>query len=98
MGRTVRACRTARWPEDRPGSTSGSGASRALPDRDAALAAATETPARLLGLDDGRGTLRVGGRADIVLLTGDLDVAATIVGGRVAFRSPGAAAPGPAPA
>jgi N-acetylglucosamine-6-phosphate deacetylase len=66
--------------------------------RAAALAAATETPARLLGLDDGRGTLRVGGRADIVLLTGDLDVAATIVGGRVAFRSPGAAAPGPAPA
>ena len=57
--------------------------------RDAALAAVTEIPARLLGLDDGRGTLRVGGRADIVLLTGDLDVAATIVGGRVAFRSPG---------
>ena len=37
--------------------------------RDAALAAVTEIPARLLGLDDGRGTLRVGGRADIVLLT-----------------------------
>ena len=66
--------------------------------REAAMAAVTETPARLLGLDDGRGTLRVGGRADIVLLTGDLDVAATIVGGHVAFRSPGAAALGPAPA
>jgi N-acetylglucosamine-6-phosphate deacetylase len=64
--------------------------------RDAALAAVTEVPARLLGLDDGRGTLRVGGRADIVLLTGDLDVATTIIGGRVAFRSPGAAAPDPA--
>jgi N-acetylglucosamine-6-phosphate deacetylase len=66
--------------------------------RDAALAAVTEVPARLLGLDDGRGTLRVGGRADIVLLTDDLDVAATIIGGHVAFRSPGAAAPGPAQA
>ena len=66
--------------------------------RDAALAAVTEIPARLLGLDDGRGTLRVSGRADIVLLTADLEVAATIVGGRVAFRSPGPAAPDPAPA
>ena len=65
--------------------------------RDAALAAVTEIPARLLGLDDGRGTLRVSGRADIVLLTADLEVAATIVGGRVAFRSPGPAAPDPAP-
>ena len=64
--------------------------------REAALAAVTEIPARLLGLDDGRGTLRVGGRADIVLLTPDLDVATTIVGGRVAFRSPGPAAPDPA--
>ena len=57
--------------------------------REAALAAVTEIPARLLGLDDGRGMLRVGGRADIVLLTPDLDVATTIVGGRAAFRSPG---------
>jgi N-acetylglucosamine-6-phosphate deacetylase len=65
--------------------------------REAALEAATQTPARLLGLDDGRGTLRVGGRADIVLLTPDLEVATTIVGGRVAFRSRGKAAPDPAP-
>jgi N-acetylglucosamine-6-phosphate deacetylase len=64
--------------------------------REAALAAVTETPARLLGLDDGRGTLRVGGRADIVLLTPDPAIAATIVGGRVAFRSPGPSAPDPA--
>ena len=63
---------------------------------EAAIAAVTETPARLLGLDDGRGALRAGGRADIVLLTADLEVAVTIVGGRVAFRSPAAAAPGPA--
>ena len=65
--------------------------------REAALTAVTETPARLLGLADGRGTLRVGGRADIVLLTADLEVAATIVGGRVAFRSPAAAVRDPAP-
>ena len=65
--------------------------------REPALAAVTEIPARLLGLDDGRGTLRVGGRADIVLLTPDLAVATTIVGGRVAFRSLGPAAPDPTP-
>jgi N-acetylglucosamine-6-phosphate deacetylase len=66
--------------------------------RETAIDAVTGTPARLLGLDDGRGTLRPGGRADIVLLTGDLDVAATIVGGRVAFTSPAAAARDPDPA
>ena len=70
----------------------------AIAGRQAALAAVTEIPAGLLALDDGRGTLRVGGRADIVLLTGDLEVAATIVGGRVAFRSPGPAAPDRVPA
>ena len=69
----------------------------AVAGRDPAITAVTETPARLLGLDDGRGTLRAGGRADIVLLTDDLEVAVTIVGGRLAFRSPAAAAPGPAP-
>jgi N-acetylglucosamine-6-phosphate deacetylase len=69
----------------------------AVAGREAALRAVTETPARLLGLGDGRGTLRNGGRADIVLLTSDLEVAVTIVGGRVAFRSPAAAALDPAP-
>jgi N-acetylglucosamine-6-phosphate deacetylase len=68
----------------------------AVADRQAAIAAVTQTPARLLGLEDGRGTLRPGGRADIVLLTPDLEVAVTIVGGSVAFRSPAAAARGPA--
>jgi N-acetylglucosamine-6-phosphate deacetylase len=69
----------------------------AVAGREAAIAAVTATPARLLGLHDGRGELREGGRADIVLLTADLDVAATVVGGRVAFRSPAAAARAPAP-
>ena len=66
----------------------------AIAGRHAAIEAVTATPARLLRLDDGRGTLRVDGRADIVLLTDDLEVAATIVAGRIAFRSPAAAAPG----
>jgi N-acetylglucosamine-6-phosphate deacetylase len=48
---------------------------------EAALAAITSIPARLLGLSDGRGALRVGGRADVVLLDEDLHVAATLVGG-----------------
>jgi N-acetylglucosamine-6-phosphate deacetylase len=56
---------------------------------EAALDAVTATPARLLGLDDGRGTLRVGGRADIVLLTSRLEVAATIVGGLPAHLAEG---------
>ena len=49
---------------------------------DAAVAAVTSVPADLLGLDDGRGELRVGGVADVVLLTEELEVAATITEGR----------------
>jgi N-acetylglucosamine-6-phosphate deacetylase len=52
---------------------------------DSAILAVTAVPARVLGLDDGRGYLRVGGRADIVLLDENLRVAATIVGGRLAY-------------
>jgi N-acetylglucosamine-6-phosphate deacetylase len=51
------------------------------------LATVSSVPAGLLGLDDGRGELRIGGRADITLLTADLDVAATIVNGRVAHAA-----------
>jgi N-acetylglucosamine-6-phosphate deacetylase len=69
----------------------------AVAGHEAAIAAVTTTPARLLGLDDGRGELRAGGRADIVLLSAGLEVVATIVGGRVAFRSPAEAARGPVP-
>ena len=57
------------------------------PDLPDLLATVTSVPARLLGLDDGRGTLRVGGRADLTLLTTDLGVAATLVAGRVAYDS-----------
>jgi N-acetylglucosamine-6-phosphate deacetylase len=64
--------------------------------REAAISAVTAAPAALLRLDDGRGTLRAGGRGDVVLLTDALEVAVTIVGGRVAFTSPAAAARVPA--
>ena len=45
-----------------------------------ALSTMTSVPARLLGLND-RGAIRVGGRADLTLLTRDLEVVATFVGG-----------------
>jgi N-acetylglucosamine-6-phosphate deacetylase len=52
----------------------------------AAIAAVTETPARLLG-DRERGRLEVGARADLVLLDDALGVRMTIVGGAVAFEA-----------
>ena len=54
---------------------------------DEALAAVTSTPATLLGLQDGRGRLAVGGRADITLLTPELEVAATLLAGEVAWAA-----------
>lgn len=53
----------------------------------ALVSAVTSVPARLLGLDDGRGQVRVGGRADFVLLTSELEVAATLVAGEVAWAA-----------
>jgi N-acetylglucosamine-6-phosphate deacetylase len=52
---------------------------------ESAILAVTAVPARLLGLDDGRGFLRTGGRADVVLLDETLRVAATVIGGRPAY-------------
>lgn len=54
---------------------------------DEALAAVTSTTAALLRLQDGRGRLEVGGRADITLLTPELEVAATLVAGEVAWSA-----------
>jgi N-acetylglucosamine-6-phosphate deacetylase len=51
------------------------------------LHAVTSVPARLLGLTDGRGGIRVGGRADLVLLTSELEVASTLVAGEVAWAA-----------
>jgi N-acetylglucosamine-6-phosphate deacetylase len=52
-----------------------------------ALATMTRVPAELLKLGEGRGWLEVGGRADITLLTTGLEVAATLVGGKVAWSA-----------
>lgn len=49
------------------------------------VATVSANPARLLGLGDGRGELRRGGRADLVLLDADLMVKATLVGGDLAY-------------
>lgn len=54
---------------------------------EAALRTVSETPARLLGLAD-RGRLAPGCRADMVLLTADLRVAATFVGGVCVYAAP----------
>jgi len=51
-------------------------------DLDAAIGAVTSVPARLLGLTD-RGRLNEGSRADLVLLTEEGNVVATLVGGEV---------------
>jgi N-acetylglucosamine-6-phosphate deacetylase len=53
-----------------------------------AVAAMTASPTRLLGRAD-IGTVEVGRRADLVLLTPDLEVVATVVGGEVVFEQPG---------
>ena len=51
-----------------------------------AIGAATAVAASVLGLTD-RGRLQPGARADLVLLTPDLRVAATLIGGAVAYRA-----------
>jgi N-acetylglucosamine-6-phosphate deacetylase len=53
---------------------------------EAALHAASTAPAALLG-DTVRGTLALGARADLVLLTEDLDLVATVVGGTVTWSA-----------
>jgi N-acetylglucosamine-6-phosphate deacetylase len=53
---------------------------------DAAIGAATTVPARVLGASD-RGTIARGAVADLVLLTPDLEVVATVCAGEVAWRS-----------
>jgi N-acetylglucosamine-6-phosphate deacetylase len=54
-----------------------------------ALGTVTSVPARLLGLGRSRGGIQPGFCADLTLLTSDLRVAATIVGGRVAWADAG---------
>ena len=52
-----------------------------------AIAACTLRPARLIGAERDRGTLRVGARADLVALSETGDVLATWVGGREVFHA-----------
>jgi N-acetylglucosamine-6-phosphate deacetylase len=51
-----------------------------------AVAAATSTPARLLGLAE-IGSIRVGARGDLAVLDSDLGVTSTIIGGELAWKS-----------
>jgi len=53
----------------------------------AALTTVTATPADLLGISDQKGRLAPGLAADLVLLTPDLHVVQTIVGGRIIYKS-----------
>jgi N-acetylglucosamine-6-phosphate deacetylase len=52
-----------------------------------ALPTLTTTPARLLALSDQRGQLAPGHFADLVLLSPELDVVATIVEGQIAYKT-----------
>jgi len=56
----------------------------ALPD---ALKLITINPARLLGVDDRKGSLKAGKDADIVVFDKNFDVKMTMIRGRIAFRS-----------
>ena len=53
-----------------------------------ALRMASLTPATVLGLQGRKGTIKARKDADLTILTPDLQCAATIVGGRVAFVEP----------
>jgi N-acetylglucosamine-6-phosphate deacetylase len=53
---------------------------------DAAIKTVTENPARLLGLDDKKGTIAAGKDADLVLLERDLSVCTAIVAGKIVFE------------
>ena len=52
-----------------------------------AITTATSTPADVLGLGHERGRVQAGYCADLVLLTPELKVATTIVGGNVVYRN-----------
>ncbi len=52
-----------------------------------ALSCMTSTPAELLGMEDEIGRIEEGYRADLVLLTPDLDVVCTVVDGEIVFQS-----------
>jgi N-acetylglucosamine-6-phosphate deacetylase len=51
-----------------------------------AVECASLHPAQVLGIADRKGTLNYGSDADFVLLTDDLDLRATFVGGQLAWQ------------
>ena len=51
-----------------------------------AIRMAAENPAKVLGIEDKKGSIAVGKDADLVLLDADRSVYATIVGGRIVFK------------
>jgi N-acetylglucosamine-6-phosphate deacetylase len=53
---------------------------------DTAIKTVTENTAKLLGIEDRKGSITVGKDADLVILDSDYSVRATIVGGRVVFK------------
>jgi N-acetylglucosamine-6-phosphate deacetylase len=63
---------------------------RVMMTRHDALRAATLAPARRLGIEAERGTLRPGARADLVLWSEEGEALATWVGGRLVHRDPAA--------
>jgi N-acetylglucosamine-6-phosphate deacetylase len=48
---------------------------------------ATETPARIMGVDGSKGSLREGFDADIVIFDNDVNVSEVIVGGKLIVAS-----------
>lgn len=53
---------------------------------DVAIKTATENPAKLLGLDDKKGSINPGKDADLILLEADFSVHTTIVAGKIVFQ------------
>jgi N-acetylglucosamine-6-phosphate deacetylase len=52
-----------------------------------AVQMATATPARILGIDDKKGSLTIGKDADLVIFDEEIDIKATIVKGKIIFTN-----------
>ncbi len=55
---------------------------------DVAIKTVTENPAKLLGIENRKGSIAVGKDADLVILDNDYSVWATVVGGKIVFQKP----------
>ncbi len=52
-----------------------------------AIKTVTENPAKLLGMEDKKGTIAKGKDADLVILNDDYSVRTTIVNGRIVYKA-----------